>query len=400
MFIRKRILRVARFLTAVSVVASLIALLTSGGCGKGIFPEVTPTAVTITPTPVANAFLYATNFTDGTVSAFARNTNTGTLSFISKRTAGSSQGPVGIAVKPQNDVVYVANASDGRLYPFQIVQSGGGTPGDLTALTSISSGVTPQMVAIDTTGQFVYVTNSGSRTISEFSINSDGTLTSLGVVSGFGGRPFGITVNPNGSFLYVDDATVGVLYTYSIASNGVLQQVGSPVNSNGSSPGQPGLMAIVFDGSQGYLFVDDMALGVVSTFLIQTNGTLAYSNSVGQNQSTPIGIGAVNGGGGTSNNYVFTANSNGDFVQPFLRLNGTQLTQQTAVADSSGPTGLVIDSAGLFIYTGNSGNGTIAQIGINNSLCTGSGTCLIQTFNSESPANSNAGTQFLATTTP
>ena len=399
MFIRKRILRVARFVTAVSVVASLVALLTSGGCGKGIFPEVTPTAVTITPTPVANAFLYATNFTDGTVSAFSRNTNTGALSFISKTTAGSSGGPEGIAVS-NNTFVYVANASDGRVYPFQIVQSGSGTPGNLTPLTSIVSGVTAQMVAVDTTHSFVYVTNAGSKTVSEYSINSDGTLTSIGFVTGlFGGQPFGITVNPQGGFLYVADSTAGLLYSFAIASNGVLTQVGHAINSNGSAPGQPGLMAIVFDGSQGYLFVDDMAFGVVSTFLIQTDGTLGYSNSVGQNQSTPIGIGAFNSAGGTSINYVFTANADGNFVQPFTRVS-TTLTQGTAIADSINPTGLTIDSAGLFVYTGNSGNGTIAQIGITNSQCSGSGTCLIATYNSESPANRNAGTQFLATTTP
>lgn len=393
-------LRVARFVTAVSVVASLIALLTSGGCGKGIFPEVTPTAVTTTPTPVANAFLYATNFTDGTVSAFSRNTNTGALTFISKTTAGSSRGPMGVAVTPQNDVVYVANASDGRVYPFQIVTSGSGTPGDLIALTSAASGNTPQMVAIDTTGQFVYVTNAGSKTVAEFSINSDGTLTSIGFVAGiFGGQPFGITVNPNGGFLYVADATAGLLYTFSIAANGLLTQVGNAINSNGSAPGQPGLMAIAFDGSQGYLFVDDMALGVVSTFLIQSNGTLGFSNSIGQTQSNPIGIGAINSGGGSSTNYVFTANKGGNFVQPFTRV-GTTVTPGTAIAVSTNPTGLVIDSAGLFVYTGNSGNGTIAQIGITNSQCSGGSTCLIKTYNSESPANTNAGTQFLATTTP
>jgi hypothetical protein len=52
----------------------------------------------------------------------------------------------------------------------------------------------------------------------------------------------------------------------------------------------------------------------------------------------------------------------------------------------------------LFAYTGNSGNGTIGLIGIENSQCSGSGTCLIGSFASESPAKSSAGTQFVATT--
>lgn len=391
--IRKTIAHLMRIALAVSMPVSIAIFVSSSGCGKGLFPEVTGTSST-TPTPVGNAFLYTSNFTDGTVSAFTRNTNSGSLGFISKQSAGAVNGPVGIAVTSENDLVYVANAADGNIYPFSINQSG--VLGGLTSLPKIASGLTPQMVTIDNSDSFVYVTNAGSRTVTEYVINSDGTLSSLGMsVTGFPGTPFAILANPAAPFVYVADSTVGLIYVFSVANNGLLTQVGTAINSNGNSPGNPGLMAM--DNSEQFLFVDDMSIGVVSTFAIQSNGSLIYQNSVGTGQSTPIGIGAVNNGGGTSNNWVFTANKTGNFVQPFLR-NSNILTQQASFTVSSAPTGLTIDPAGLYAYTGNAGNGTIGLIGINNSQCVGQGNCLIKTFASESPSNVNAGTQFIATT--
>ncbi len=389
MSIFKRIAPLTRIIPLAFVGASVAILIASGGgCGNGLFPRVTSSG-TATATPVTNAFLYATNFTDGTVSAFTRNTNTGALGFIAKHSAGAARGPMGIAVTTQNDAVYLANAADGNVYGYTIDSTG-----DLTSLPSIAAGTTPQMVAIDATGSFVFVTNAGSQSVSQYTISSSGALLANGAVTGFAGKPFGVTTHPSLQLVYVSDNTAGFIYSFSIGSTGLLTQIGTAIPSNGASRGNPGLMAIAIDASQGYLFVDDTVLGVVSVFLIQSNGSLAYSGSFGTSQSKPIGIGAVN----NLNNYVYTANMTGNFVQPYQRTNAA-LSQLSAVSTNSGPTGLAIDPAGLFLYTGNSGIGSIALFGINNTAACGSQPlCLIKTFASESPANSNAGTQFVATT--
>ena len=366
----------------------LAALLTSGGCGRGFFPEVTPTS-SVTATPNTNAFLYATNFNDGTISAFKRNTNTGALAFIAKQSAGAASGPAGVAVTIQNDLVFVANASDGNLYEYLIA-----TNGNIANVGKVSSGTTPQLVAIDDTGNFVYVTNAGSRTVSEFQINSDNSLTSIDTLTGFTGQPFGIVAHPSARLAYVGDNTAGLIYSLAIASNGTLSEI-SQIDSNGSSPGHPGELAI--DPSGQFLFSDDTVAGTVSVFTIQSDGSLVFSASFGSGGQKPVGIGAVNGNANTTNDYVFTANMTGSFVLPFLR-SGATLTQQASITDNSGPTGLAIDPAGLFAYTGNSGNGTIGLIGIASTQCSGHGNCLIKTFASESPANTNAGTQYVATT--
>ena len=58
----------------------------------------------------------------------------------------------------------------------------------------------------------------------------------------------------------------------------------------------------------------------------------------------------------------------------------------------------MIDPGGNFVYTGNVGSGTISLFGINSSQCGTPQFCVIQNYASENPANSNAGTQFVATT--
>ncbi|HVN28211.1 MAG TPA: beta-propeller fold lactonase family protein, partial [Candidatus Binataceae bacterium] len=314
--------------------------------------------------------------------------------------AGAKSGPLGIAVTPQNDFAFVANANanDGNIYEFSIPQSGT-TPGELMSVGSIHSGTTPQIVAIDSTGTFVYVTNAGSRTVSEYAINSQtqNVLKSIGTIGGFSGTPFGIVAHPSASFVYVADSTIGVIAAYSIGGSGALTFLGS-VGSLGTGQGHPGLMTIAVDSSQSYLLVDDTVQGVVSVFLIQSNGTLTFSNFFGTGQSKPMGIASVNSGGGTSNNYVLTANNTGNFVQPYIRVGATLTQQPNAVAVPSNPTGLVIDPAGLFAYTANSGNGSISLIGINSSECNGKAFCNIQNFASETPANGSAGTQYVATT--
>jgi 6-phosphogluconolactonase (cycloisomerase 2 family) len=396
--IRNSIARIKRFIPAVFVtVCVALAIANSGGCGKGLFPEINSANATATATPVANAFLYATNFSDGTVSAFQRNTTNGRLSFVAKQNAGAVNGPVGVAVTKQNDLAFVANAADGKVYEYTIVQSGT-TPGNLATLGNINAGTTPQQVAIDQMGNFVYVTNAGSRTVSEYAINSLGTLTLIGTLSGFSGKPFGITAHPTAQFVYVTDNTAGLIYTFTINSDGTLTQFGNPVPSNGLTPGLPGLMAIAIDSTQGYLFSDDTFLGTVSVFVIQSNGSLLYASTFGVAQSNTIGIGAANNGGGSGINYVLTANMAGNFVQPYQRT-AAMLTQAVSVGDSTGPTGLVVDPASQFAYTANSGSGTIALIGMNAAQCgTNVAVCVITAFNSETPANANAGTQFLATT--
>jgi DNA-binding beta-propeller fold protein YncE len=393
----KAILRLAKLLPVATVLAMGI-LLIGNGCGKGIFPEVTPTGSgTATPSSSATAFVYASNFNDGSVSAFSRATN-GALTLLGRINTGSNGGPMGLTVTPDNVFVYVVNSADSLIQSY-LIQNAGIGAGTLSPIggAGTATGATPQQIIVDKNERFVYVTNAGGQSLSEYSLGSQGALTAIGTLTGFTGTPFGILEHPAGSFIYVTDSTAGLVYTFTIGSGGGLTQLGSPIASNGTVGGQPGLMAITQDSTQTFLFVDDMASGQISIFTIAANGVLTFGGLIGTGGSKPIGIGAVNNGGSSGINYVFTANVTGNFVLPFSRSAGT-LTQLSQVSDLSGPTGLAIDPNGRFVYTGNSGNGTIGEVGINASGCGGQAVCLLRTVDTENPANSNAGTQFIAVT--
>jgi len=94
-------------------------------------------------------------------------------------TAGAS--PKGLAFTLDGRFAYQANLNAGQAgspvgqYSFNVAS------GNLTALTpaSIAAGNAPYGVAVNATSQFVYVTNVNDGTVSQFAVNSDGTLSAL-----------------------------------------------------------------------------------------------------------------------------------------------------------------------------------------------------------------------------
>ena len=95
----------------------------------------TPTA---TPTAGTGALAFVTNFNDGKVSSFTRNTTTGVLKRTGQVTAGAKKGPKGVVASPSGSFLYVANNSDDNIYEFSVNQ----TNGTLTPLSpaSVSNG--------------------------------------------------------------------------------------------------------------------------------------------------------------------------------------------------------------------------------------------------------------------
>ena len=56
------------------------------------------------------------------------------------------------------------------------------TTGALTSMGTIAAGTDPVSVAVDPSGKFAYVTNSGSNDVSMYSIGSTGTLTLIATI--------------------------------------------------------------------------------------------------------------------------------------------------------------------------------------------------------------------------
>jgi len=125
-------------------------------------------------------FLYATNPSANTVSGFAIQSG-GTLSPVPGVTFAAGTVPVAAAVDLSGKYLYVANSGSLTLSQYTI----DATTGDLTASTKTAptAGSNPAFIVDDPAGKFVFVGNAGGRSITEMLINSDGSLTVANTIS-------------------------------------------------------------------------------------------------------------------------------------------------------------------------------------------------------------------------
>jgi 6-phosphogluconolactonase (cycloisomerase 2 family) len=384
----------------VGLLAAAVLIGGEVGCGKGLYSQASSNSsatATATATAGVGAFAYASNFNDAVVSEFKRHATTGALTWVGQTKAGAKSGPMGLAVTPDDKALYVVNQADNDVYEFGI--DSGGTLSPIGTTGSVAAGTTPKMIAIDSTGSWAYVTNYGSGSISEYSINSTThALTALTAkVTGFSG-PFAIAtlVLSSKSLVYVADSTAGIIYAFTIGSGGALSNLGQITIG-----GTPGLMAIGTDLTSSpavtYLFVDDIKTGYVSELAVNTDGTLAliqsFPGAVTGNANNTIGIGLATNGG---TQYLFTADSLSNSVAYFTWGSGVVTLLGALTLAAGAPTGLVTDPQEDFVYTGDAGNGKIAAMQIN---CTaGQPLCTPKYYNSEKPYNATAGTQYLTLT--
>jgi 6-phosphogluconolactonase (cycloisomerase 2 family) len=190
----------------------------------------------ISPNSVAVAksgkFAYITNSAGaGTVSAYTINSSTGDLSLINTLTTGSSL-PISVTVDPTGQFVYVANSGstgiDGLGVSAYTIDP---NTGALSLLNNYTTGITPNSVTVDPTGQFVYVANVGSNNGSSYTINqSTGALTGPTTYA-TGTAPRSVTVDPTGKFAYVtNSAGAGTVSAYTI--NPATGALTGPTNTN------------------------------------------------------------------------------------------------------------------------------------------------------------------------
>jgi YVTN family beta-propeller protein len=181
-------------------------------------------AVTLDPT---GNFAYVANVVDpggvpGNVSAYSINSITGALTSIGMTAAGTD--PASLAVDPTGKFVYVANSGSSNVSMYTINT----TTGALTSIGQVSAGMNPSSVAVDPTGKFAYVTNSGSADVSMYTIGvTTGALTFMGSVMA-GSAPSSIAIHPSGKFAYVTNFGSNSVSTYSInTTTGTLTLIGT-----------------------------------------------------------------------------------------------------------------------------------------------------------------------------
>jgi 6-phosphogluconolactonase (cycloisomerase 2 family) len=237
-------------------------------------------------------FLYVGSNDDpnGTVEGFS--VATGVLAGTPGSPYASGNIPYGIAVDATHKFVYATNVYDRKVSEYAI-----GTGGNLDTPNYDTTLASPYAVAVHPTGPYVYITDNNAHggasgnSVEQYTYDTaSGLLTAANSYS-VGAKPQGIAIDPTGSFLYVSNSGDGTVSAFTIdATTGALMPVtGSPFTASGAnSPATPTALAI--DPSSQYLYVANGAAGTISVF---TN-TAATGALVPGNLAVPC----TNGAGG------------------------------------------------------------------------------------------------------
>lgn len=164
----------------------------------------------------------------GVLLTYARNSSTGALtqlagSVLSGGTPGglaAGTTPFGIAEDPGSNFLYVTDQTTNQLYGFL---ASGGAPQTLNNISynaplpmvssPFTTGSFPEGVTVDPRGQFVYVANYNSDTVSSFAINvGTGALSSVAGAAGavVATGPTCVTIDPAlGIYLYTSNNVDG-----------------------------------------------------------------------------------------------------------------------------------------------------------------------------------------------
>lgn len=322
-----------------ATISALSVSLSSGSLGTigsaaatGAFPS----AIAITPS--VNA-LFVANTGANNISSYQINSD-GSLAAVSG-TAATGASPMGLAIDPGGKFLFVANQGtfadpkSGSISVFSIngtsLTQVSGSP-FLTEEPGASTGTGPVALAIPPSGNFLYVANEFTNTVSAFSFNAGtGALTAVGGSPyPVGLSPSGLAISPAGIFLLVANTGDNTVSSFAICAaqsatcqtpDGTMTQVGTPF------PAGVGPAAIAFDPGFNFVYVVDRKSFQVSEYSFgSTSGVLTpLSAAAISTGTTPVSIAIRSGATGTNigntatnpTDYVYVANIGGSSMSAF-----------------------------------------------------------------------------------
>lgn len=355
-------------------------VLLPAGCGDGDGGGGTFGGVggTLGGGPGTTSIVYVTNSGSNNVSGYTINAATGGLSALPGSPFANVSAPSSIAVSSNGFFAFATNNQANNVTAFRI-----GTDGALLLASPtpanpnpVPVGTAPRAVAISRDSRFLYVANSGSDSVTVFSIGTAGVLTLVPQVTGNpnpvaagGSSPIALAISPTGRFLYVANSTSNTVTAFQVETSGILTQVPSagpgtnPISVSGTGP-----TALAMSSTGQFLYVTNSASNTVTAFQVETSGLLTLVTSAGSNLNplstggtTPNGIAVAsngaflyiaNGGGNVS---AFTIGSNG--LLTLVPISGSTPNPTPA---GTGPSAITISQDGQFLYVANRGGGVSA----------------------------------------
>jgi 6-phosphogluconolactonase len=273
--------------------------------------------------------------------------------------------------------VYITNNGEGTLSEFSR-----SADGNLNFLRTAKVGAVngPTGIAIDPSSRFLYVANEGDGRIHQFRIKRDtGELAMIGegaVDDGPASRPEQIAISPHGDFLYVtnsgksSDSKNGDSKNNEgfVAEYAIDKATGAlkPLDTfRGGGLQQPLGIASMPNGK--FVYVSDIGAGTIVAFAVEPSGKLkllATTPSLGDKPGRP-GLIAVH----PSGNFVYTVDrSQGSVVVVKADEDGRLRVTQTAHVgiSTAGPFGIALATMGpnVFVYTANLVSDTVSSFAV------------------------------------
>jgi 6-phosphogluconolactonase (cycloisomerase 2 family) len=251
--------------------------------GSGTFND-----VAVAP---SNSYLYALG--GGGLVSYAVNPD-GSLATIYGSPSTVYDGANSISISPSSDYLYITDAgsSVSAVAAYSIGSSGLPTPMGSPVSTSPEGNPTASVVSPD--GSYLYVADSngipGTAKVGSYSIGADGSLSLIATILGdqgnYGNR---IAITPSGNHVYMTNSDT--ISEYSKNADGSLTSLGAAISAHPSgSPTETGAIAISPSGSFLYT-VQGWSGEAVSCFRIYADGSLSaptrYSVS---SQSVPYDV--------------------------------------------------------------------------------------------------------------
>ena len=272
------------------------------------------------PAPPAGTVTAYTVQSDGTLSAASGSSIAGIL-------------PTGMAMDAAGHFLFVANQgvqcdrTTGTISVFSVSGTTLTKVGDfITAIGLDPNSTRPSAVAVSLSGNYLYVANQTDGTVTVFSIDSSGVLSSILAPYPVGQQPVALTLTPDGTFLYVANSGSNTVSGFAVCDkqsatcltpDGSLTSVGAPVAAGLA----PSAMAVTSPGK--FLFVADLQSNQISQYKITVGTGVLVANSPTTISSTSPAWIAIRAGtttipatGGTTD-YLYAANSSLNTVTGF-----------------------------------------------------------------------------------
>ena len=173
-------------------------------------------------------YVYVTEFSKDVVAQYTVNTD-GTLSAQATATVATGTGPRGIVAEPSGRFVYVVNATAGSISQYFINSDGTLSP---LAPASVITLPLPLQITADPNGHVYVSHNSVPGRVSEYRISASGALDSLGGVASGGNSAFVSAATSNS--LYVPNTASALVGQFSIGADGLLTSLSPATVSVGT----------------------------------------------------------------------------------------------------------------------------------------------------------------------